>query len=101
VPSLQPWCWWSIVTIEQQQRRTTSCCGDYKVFGCCGGSSKKKYVLSENDLAAVIMDYVFESWRTHNGKAKFGYLTMFMLKRKKRKGKRGNRGAKRKEFRIF
>jgi hypothetical protein len=47
------------------------------------------------------MDYVFESWRTHNGKAKFGYLTMFMLKRKKRKGKRGNRGAKRKEFRIF
>jgi hypothetical protein len=43
----------------------------------------------------------FESWRTHNGKAKFGYLTMFMLKRKKRKGKRGNRGAKRKEFRIF
>jgi hypothetical protein len=31
----------------------------------------------------------------------FGYLTMFMLKRKKRKEKRGKRGGKRKEFRIF
>jgi hypothetical protein len=31
----------------------------------------------------------------------FGYLTMFMLKRKKRKEKRGKRGEKRKEFRIF
>jgi hypothetical protein len=32
---------------------------------------------------------------------KFGYLTMFMQKRKKRKEKRGKRGGKRKEFRIF
>jgi hypothetical protein len=31
----------------------------------------------------------------------FGYLPMFMLKRKKRRGKRGKRGEKRKEFRIF
>jgi hypothetical protein len=30
-----------------------------------------------------------------------GYVTMFMLKRKKRKEKRGKRGEKRKEFRIF
>jgi hypothetical protein len=30
-----------------------------------------------------------------------GYLTMFMLKRKKRREKRGKKGEKRKEFRIF
>jgi hypothetical protein len=30
-----------------------------------------------------------------------GYLTMFMLKRKKKRKKRGKRGGKRKEFRIF
>jgi hypothetical protein len=30
-----------------------------------------------------------------------GYLTMFMLKRKKKRKKRGKRGEKRKEFRIF
>jgi hypothetical protein len=52
----------------------------------------------------VVVLYIYTTLPTEEGRGLrgpfFSYLTMFMLKRKKRRGK-GEKGEKRKEFRIF